>query len=68
MLRKFNEVCFQLENCRNELAIEKRTNNAMCRDIEELTTKLQKAERLLLEEKANSKLNKQILHDMLHEK
>ena len=65
MLRTFNEMCFDLEQCRNELGIERRTNAAMDVELKETESRAVTAERLLAEEKANSALNKQMLHDVM---
>jgi Ca2+-binding EF-hand superfamily protein len=68
MLKKLNEACFELEQCKQELTIEKRVHKAMDNELEEMEMKWKEATRLLVEEKANSKLNKEMLHEILNAK
>jgi hypothetical protein len=68
MLKKLNEACCELEQCKQELAVEKRVHEAMDNELEEMEMKWKEATRLLVEEKANSKLNKEMLHEILNAK
>ena len=68
MLKKLNKTCFELEQCKQELAIEKRVHEAMDNELEEMEMKWKEVTRLLVEEKANSKLNKEMLHEILNAK
>ena len=61
-------TCFELEQCKQELAIEKRVHEAMDNELEEMEMKWKEVTRLLVEEKANSKLNKEMLHEILNAK
>ena len=65
MLRTFNQVCFDLERCTKELAIERKVHISIEDELLEVKKREITLERRLVEEKANSAINKQMLNEVL---
>jgi signal transduction histidine kinase len=65
MLRTFNQVCFDLERCTKELAIERKVHISIEDELLEAKKREITLERRLVEEKANSAINKQMLNEVL---